>query len=514
MKNKEKENFTKLTQKKGISLIVLIITIIVIIILSAVVIMTVSLNNPLSSAREAVFKEDISNFKTELEMYKAEMQVRKEKPENLNATKDTEPSIQDIITNMSDKYAKILEIKKGKLVYVGNNKAEYLLAYEMGMLPEDELLDDEIIEALQPFITEWTVSDNDSITLPVSEGECDFTVDYGDGTGEYKVTSEDDEDITHTYEKAGTYTVTIKGKCTSFIMSSCESKDKLTRLLQWGSTGFTSVNFASCTNLEGKIPGTSTNTFKNVTSFNYLFGDCPKLTGSIPENLFASATKVITFSYTFRRCTGLTGSIPENLFANCVKIKILERVFDGCSGLTGTIPENLFKNNTEVTSFGVFLGGCKGLTGTIPENLFKNNTEVTNFGGFFGGCTGLTGDIPENLFKNNSKVTFFSQTFYTCTGLTGNIPESLFSNCPEVTNFGWTFRNCKNLTGEIPENLFLNCSKATSFERTFDSCINLTGNAPALWERENVTSYVSCFLRCTNLSNYNEIPSSWGGGGT
>ena len=64
-----KNNFTKLTHKKGISLIVLIVTIIVIIILAAVVILTISKNNPVSSAKEATFKEDMTSIQDELSMY-------------------------------------------------------------------------------------------------------------------------------------------------------------------------------------------------------------------------------------------------------------------------------------------------------------------------------------------------------------------------------------------------------------------------------------------------------------
>ena len=52
------------TKKKGISLIVLIVTIIVIIILAAVIILTINQNNPLNSAKEAVFREDINSFAT------------------------------------------------------------------------------------------------------------------------------------------------------------------------------------------------------------------------------------------------------------------------------------------------------------------------------------------------------------------------------------------------------------------------------------------------------------------
>ena len=68
-KEKQKNNFTKLTRKKGISLIVLIVTIIVIIILAAAVILTISKNNPVSSAKEATFKEDMTSIQDELSMY-------------------------------------------------------------------------------------------------------------------------------------------------------------------------------------------------------------------------------------------------------------------------------------------------------------------------------------------------------------------------------------------------------------------------------------------------------------
>lgn len=359
-------------KNKGISLIVLIITIIIIIILSTVIFLTISRNNPVNSANEAVFKEDIRTFQTELEIYKTNMKIDDEDPTKLNATKETEPSIQDIIQSMTNKYAKILEIREGELVYVGEDKATYRLAYNMEILPKDELLDDDILEELQPFITEWTVEAGDTITLPIA-GTNKFTVDYGDGTGEISVNSTSDENKNHTYENAGTYTVTIKGKSTNFGEGS-GTKDKLTRIVQWGNIGFTRVNFSSCSNLKGPIPGPVKNTFANVTSL----------------------------------------------------------------------------------------------------------------GGLFRGCKSLNGPIPEKLF----------------------------ANCPKVTAFDFTFYQCSGLTGEIPENLFANCTNVTSFQNTFTDCKNLTGNAPALWERTNVTSYSNCFSNCKKLSNYSEIPSAWGGGGT
>lgn len=62
MTKQVKEDFTKLTHKKGISLIVLIVTIIVIIILAAVVVLTINKNNPIESAKNAVILQDINNM--------------------------------------------------------------------------------------------------------------------------------------------------------------------------------------------------------------------------------------------------------------------------------------------------------------------------------------------------------------------------------------------------------------------------------------------------------------------
>ena len=61
------KNFTKLAHK-GVSLIVLIVTIIVIIILASVIILIINKNNPIESAKEAKFKEDIRTFQYQLSL--------------------------------------------------------------------------------------------------------------------------------------------------------------------------------------------------------------------------------------------------------------------------------------------------------------------------------------------------------------------------------------------------------------------------------------------------------------
>lgn len=504
-------------QRHGISLIVLIITIIIIIILSAVILVTINKNNPVDSAKEAVFRQDIRQMQEELELYKFEMLAKKEEPKNLNANRKSDPSIQQILESMTDKYAKILEIKNGELVYIGKNKSEYIIAKEIGLLPEGVILDDDILTDLKSFITEWTVEDGESITLPIA-GTCNFNVDYGDGTGEYKITSFTDENRIHTYEKAGTYTVKITGKC-SYINfydgDNAVSRDKITKLVQWGSLGegLTSneYSFYNCKNLTGPIPLPSSNTFKNVKSCKSLFNGCSSLTGSIPSGLFKGAKKIESFAIewglgAFRDCENLTGSIPGDLFSDCVKAKNFSMTFYGCKGLTGSIPEELFENCKNIeyiagyNSTGLFKN-CSGLTGPIPGNLFKNCSKVRSYSAVFSGCSGLTGSIPENLFSNSPNVTNFKETFFNCSNLSGDIPEKLFANCPKVTDFSGTFVGCKNISS-IPANLFSNNSKVTTFSSTFSGCEKIYTIPSELFKNNTlVTNFNETFIACKNISS-------------
>ena len=59
-----------LKEKRGISLITLVITIIVVIILAAAVIMSLQKSNPIQQASKAKFLNDIATFKEDLELYK------------------------------------------------------------------------------------------------------------------------------------------------------------------------------------------------------------------------------------------------------------------------------------------------------------------------------------------------------------------------------------------------------------------------------------------------------------
>lgn len=256
---------------------------------------------------------------------------------------------------------------------------------------DDYIKDDELDENnyLKTFITEWSVNDGDTIVLPIYQkqetdeerGEIetyfnyDFQVDYGDGTIT-QVKSYDDVNRIHTYKKGGIYNVKINGKCEAFSFNYVEdSKEKITKLIQWGVISAKHYDFASCINLAGEIPLPSKNSFKYVESFRLLFYKCASLTGTIPNTLFKYAPNVISMGNIFNFTTGLECSIPNKLFYWNEKVTNFRYAFAG-SNFIGEIPSDLFINNREAKNFRGVFSQCINLTGTLSKDLFKNNTKL------------------------------------------------------------------------------------------------------------------------------------------
>ena len=110
-------------QKKGISLIVLIVTIIVIIILAAVIIIALTKNNPIESAKEAAFKEDVRAIQDKLSMYildEYDKNPKKFKKENINFTGA------ELVTRfeMPEKYQSKIQVSEGNVIYTGKEENE------------------------------------------------------------------------------------------------------------------------------------------------------------------------------------------------------------------------------------------------------------------------------------------------------------------------------------------------------------------------------------------------------
>ncbi|MGL5979938.1 MAG: hypothetical protein ACRCZY_03500, partial [Phocaeicola sp.] len=392
-------------------------------------------------------------------------------------------------------------------------------------------------EAIAPgefIFTIKTKSAGTSYRLPFvstsATGDYELTVDWGDGTPTLLIPKGTSlvDGITHTYESAKEYTITITSSEKDYTkaqmpMVRWENDNRLhainAPLLNTAATSFSSV-FKGCYALTS-IPEGLFKYNTAATSFSSVFNGCSSLT-SIPEGLFKYNTAVTSFSSVFYRCRYLT-SIPEGLFANNTAVTSFEYAFYDCTSLT-EIPAGLFVNNTAVTGFRDVFYKCSSLT-EIPAGLFATNTAVTSFTSVFYGCTSLT-SIPAGLFANNTAVTSFSFAFYNCYSL-AEIPGGLFATNTAVTSFEYAFKFCKK--AKVNSNIFCNDSDENErkkrfslvtsqidFEHAFfqvgSGLSDVSGSAfPALWDYTMPSAGVksaSCFTEA-RASNSGSVPGEW-----
>lgn len=203
----------------------------------------------------------------------------------------------------------------------------------------------------------------------------------------------------------------------------------------------------------------------------------------------------------FSGCENLK-EIPAGLFRNNTRLGYIQCAFSGCSSLT-SLPEGLFANcpgiqsvseiNSVMDAYGLF-SNCTSLT-EIPEDLFASMTKVTRLDGIFKGCTSLR-EIPEKLFANNTQVISMWEAFAGCKSLQ-RIPTGLFDSMRTLQAVRLLFKNCSSLTGESPYTL-INGKKVHLYERK---------DYPN--EFLEITSHTSAFNNCTNLTDYESIPSNW-----
>ena len=116
MKKRERSKYVNLTEKRGISLIVLIITIIVIIILAVAVILTITKNNPVSSAKESAFKEDVRTFQDDLALTVAKVYTDKQGQRDKKISASDFNKIKNYIPSFTEKYKGKFIIQDDQLV--------------------------------------------------------------------------------------------------------------------------------------------------------------------------------------------------------------------------------------------------------------------------------------------------------------------------------------------------------------------------------------------------------------
>ena len=122
-------------EKRGISLVVLVITIIVLTILAGAVIISLSNSGIIARGNEAVFKANVDSYKTELALYIADQIITDSSfsASTFDATTSTTPSITTVIPSMTTEDSEKFSVDNGSLVYVGDNESEIGWATALGI---------------------------------------------------------------------------------------------------------------------------------------------------------------------------------------------------------------------------------------------------------------------------------------------------------------------------------------------------------------------------------------------
>lgn len=468
--------------KKGISLIVLIITIIVVIILAATVIFTITKNNPVNSAKEAAFKQDVRNFQEELNMYISNeyttlhgMRDSKINTENIPATFD---EMKSYIASYNEKYDKKLGIEDDKIVYFPKEVTEKEKKWleDLGIKPYGN----DIKEA-DDGIFKWDENDDTKI---IGYNEKEFNEYLSTNKGVLK----------------------IPEKCKSIGQGAFSYCDNIKSVIVPDSvTSIEGSAFQRCYNLESiKLPDTLSDrihtwTFYMCTSLKSI--TIPSGIDVIDENAFcgcSSLTNVImpnTLKYiyfnAFSSCVSLTEiDLPDSVtylgwgsFSNCEN---LEKV-------------NLGKNLTTI-GYQTFIN-CKKLQNiqipssvtSIGQDAFKNTKWYNSKDGLI-----YINDILYRYKDDNSSDTTIdikegtksvsTCAFASCTKIVNvtipygieRISECMFLWCDNLKNVSipdsvkkideFAFQGCKSMTEitlpnsvtSIENGIFYDCSKLTS----------------------------------------------------
>ena len=324
--------------KKGISLIVLIITIIVVIILAAAVIITINKNNPVESAKEATFKEDVRSFQDELNMYISNeytklQGMRDSKISTINIPA-TYSEMKNYISSYKEKYDKKLGIEDDKIVYfpkeVTNNEKKWLEDLNISVssnIPFDPVEWDNDATPEDYFL--W---DNDGTTIIGLNEEKLSRVTKIRIPSKCKVIRSDfySSSLTEDYRNLIKQMITI------------EIPDTVTEI---GSYAFYEFNNVEKINIPNSVTSIGDSAFYRCSSLTSI---------TIPGSVASIGKEA------FWDCSGLTSITMSKGVTN-----IGERAFCDCSSLTSiTIPDG-------VTSIGKgAFGDCFSLTSiTIPDSV-------------------------------------------------------------------------------------------------------------------------------------------------
>jgi hypothetical protein len=220
-----------------------------------------------------------------------------------------------------------------------------------------------------------------------------------------------------------------------------------------------------------------------------------------------------------------TAKSMEEMFADCLVLEDTTILLPRFVAPLCTTAEKLFgyediKSGTNQLKNGTFI---------VPDNCFIDMPICTNFAMCFGQGRDADDDnikaistikLGKNIFP--ASTTNLREAFVDCV-IASPIPEDFLYNLTNLTNLEKTFGGIDNTGYVLPSRWFpANMSSITNMFSCFGGIgdiykryAKIYGVMENIWDRADLNANLDsadCFLGASTLDNYNEIPSSWGGG--
>ncbi len=242
------------------------------------------------------------------------------------------------------------------------------------------------------------------VKLPlVSTGTYNMTVDWGDGNTSL-ITVWNQATVTHNYSIAGTYTITIKGRCDGWQFNNTGDRLKILTITEWGVLRINSTNvahFLGCANL-------TLGTVKDIidlslcTNISQIFEGCTALTTINRVNEWIT-TNITVYSSAFRS-TPFNSNIGNWNVSNGLFFNSMFRSNTSFNnGGSSSINNWVFKTTGSIDIQSIFLGAI-----AFNQPIGNWNTiAFSNANSSFSGATAFNQNIGTWDIRNVTSFTNF-----------------------------------------------------------------------------------------------------------
>lgn len=368
------------------------------------------------------------------------------------------------------------------------------------------------------FITTWKtdnlgISKSNQITIPTIGDGYNYNVDWGDGTSTKNITL----DASHTYEKSGTYQVSIIGDFPRIyfaknydhnISTIDNDAPKLLSIEQWGSNKWSSMGgaFAGCVNMVGNY--TDKPDLSNTTEMHYMFYYTSKFNQAINDWDVSNITNMRGLFY-------FASSFNQDLSSwNVSNVTDMRYIFKSASSFNQDIGSWDVSKITDMTQM------FRKASNFNQDIGSWNVSNVTNMEGLFYEASNFNQDISSwdvskvnNMFVMFDMASNFNQDIGNWD--TSNVTNMAYMFALSAFNqniSSWDVSNVTNMEGVFYKSANFNQSIEAWDVSSVSNMQNMFYQAPKFnqdlkqWNVSNVSNMTYMFYQA---SKFNQDLEQW-----